>query len=255
MTAYDKERLIHFSQEIFEQCNDYAFIKNNRKKNSIGLQECFSTYMQSLTTYHNTLTETRKIYNLIGPNENITDHIIDSLSALPIFIEVFLAQYPHYSPAHHTVHIADLGTGAGLPSIPLSTAFSYLSIPSKWYLLERSHKKATFLASVYKHIQSSLHPDIAIHIIEKNLKEWSPTQVFDIICLRAFHPIGEVLPDMKRISGNTPLLFYKGKRQAIDDEFSPLSPSPLTLKNVYQLFHEPNKERHIVYAQFSEQTQ
>ena len=71
---------------------------------------------------------------------------------------------------------------------------------------------------------------------------------------------------MKKISGNAALLFYKGKRQSIDDELgtmeslSPptsqqLSKHPsqqLTLKHIHQLFHEPDKERHIVHMQFSE---
>lgn len=85
--------------------------------------------------YYELLVKTNKIHNLTAIHDLATilsDHFDDSL-ALRQFLDLT-----------HVNQIADIGTGAGFPAIPLKIIFPHL----KLVLIEVNHKKIAFLESL-----------------------------------------------------------------------------------------------------------
>ena len=83
-----------------------------------------------LAQYLRLLEKWNRVHNLTAIRDleqMVTLHVLDSLSVLP------------YVAGAHT--LVDVGTGAGLPGIPLAIARPDLRVT----LLDSSHKKATFL--------------------------------------------------------------------------------------------------------------
>lgn len=91
-----------------------------------------------LLRYLELLNKWNKAFNLTAvrnPAEHVSRHILDSLALLP-----------HLQPASPTalamsLQFLDVGTGAGLPGIPLAIAMP----DSQWFLLDSNGKKTRFL--------------------------------------------------------------------------------------------------------------
>lgn len=111
-----------------------------------------------------------QVYNLTAtrePGEMLKKHLLDSLSVLP----------------HITgPHVVDVGSGAGLPGIPLALARPDWRV----VLLESNHKKAAFLkqASVELSLKNT---DIAAVRVE----DFHPDTLFNTVISRAFSDLGE----------------------------------------------------------------
>ncbi len=84
---------------------------------------------QTLCQFIQLLARWNRAFNLTAvrdPDEMLSKHILDSLSVAPFI---------------HAPAILDVGTGAGLPGLPLSILY-----PNKtWYLLDSNGKKTRFL--------------------------------------------------------------------------------------------------------------
>ncbi len=126
----------------------------------------------------------------------IREHILDSLSALPVIKSLSYNK------------IADIGSGGGFPAIPLSIFLGESSIT----LIERSGKKASFLCNV-KALLRLNH----VQVTAKPLNEI--TDSFDLVTLRAFGKLEDVIGELLRITapgGN--ILVYKGRREFAEKE-------------------------------------
>ena len=78
----------------------------------LGL-ECSEEQIVALERYSQLLLKWNKVYNLTSirnPDEVLTHHILDSLSIIPIYRSL----YPG------SISIMDVGSGGGLPAIPLA---------------------------------------------------------------------------------------------------------------------------------------
>jgi 16S rRNA (guanine527-N7)-methyltransferase len=97
----------------------------------------------------------------------LTHHVLDSLSVVP----------------HLTgERIVDVGSGAGLPGIPIA-----LALPrSRLTLVESSHKKSAFLKQAVIELQLE---NVEVQIARA--EAWQPSQRFDIVISRAFSDLGE----------------------------------------------------------------
>jgi 16S rRNA (guanine527-N7)-methyltransferase len=154
-----------------------------------------------LNLYINEIIKWNRRTNLVKAdrNELIKYHISDSIAGLK-----YIREYAGSDSAL----IADLGSGAGLPGIPLS-----IFMPScKFYLIERSSKRAAFLRNV-----SILLKAENIEVIEEDIKNIDMS--FDIVLFRAFTPLEKHMNNFKRILRNGGhIIAYKAVMEKIVTE-------------------------------------
>lgn len=128
----------------------------------------------SLKTYIELIEKWGSVTNLTAvrdPLEMVTRHIIDSLSIMP-----YIKKTQEY--------ILDVGTGAGLPGIPLSLALK----DKKFTLLDSNLKKQIFL----QHVVQTLHlQNVSLQCIRSEI--YQSRTPFHTIVSRAFAPLGKML--------------------------------------------------------------
>ncbi|MGE3921046.1 MAG: 16S rRNA (guanine(527)-N(7))-methyltransferase RsmG [Gammaproteobacteria bacterium] len=127
-----------------------------------------SEAQEKLMRYVEMLQKWNKTFNLIGKcslEELYTKHILDSLSVISDV---------------SGEKILDVGTGAGLPGVPLAIA-----LPEKSFtLIDSNSKKTRFLTQV------CLELDIQnIHIVNERVEQYHPALCFDSIISRAFSSV------------------------------------------------------------------
>ncbi|MEI6192152.1 MAG: 16S rRNA (guanine(527)-N(7))-methyltransferase RsmG [Nitrosomonadaceae bacterium] len=118
-----------------------------------------------LLQYLTLIEKWNQVYNLTairGPETMLTQHVLDSLAILPHIV----------GP-----RIADVGSGAGLPGIPLALARPDCCVT----LLESNHKRAAFLQQV--RIELDLKN---IEIVVERVENFCPVKKFDTVISRAF---------------------------------------------------------------------
>jgi 16S rRNA (guanine527-N7)-methyltransferase len=129
-----------------------------------------------LLDYVALLVKWNRTYNLTAirdPLAMVTHHLLDSLSVLP-----------HLPLAAAHARVADAGSGAGLPGIPLAIARPRWQIT----LAEASQKKAAFLRQAA--IELALD-NVTVH--EGRVEAWRPQPLFDLVISRAFAALGEFI--------------------------------------------------------------
>jgi len=143
-------------------------------------------------------------YKLVGARgeELIVRHILDSLSAISELNKL------SFSTA------ADVGSGAGLPGIPLSIFYPEV----KFSLIERSGRRSGFLRNVI----SLLKMGDRLQVIESELEEVSKS--YDLVLFRAFRKLVDYYSELERITSPKGFLFaYKGKLMSIEQEINGLN--------------------------------
>ncbi|MBK7659056.1 MAG: 16S rRNA (guanine(527)-N(7))-methyltransferase RsmG [Betaproteobacteria bacterium] len=144
-----------------------------------------------LAQYLRLLEKWNRVHNLTAirePEQMVTLHVLDSLSVLP-----------YVAGARSLV---DVGTGAGLPGIPLALARPDLSVT----LLDSSHKKATFLE------QARLELKLAnIAVACERVERWHPQAKFDAVVSRAFAELADFVQGARHlVAPEGTLLAMKG---------------------------------------------
>jgi 16S rRNA (guanine527-N7)-methyltransferase len=118
-----------------------------------------------LLKYLSLLSKWNRIYNLTAirePSKLVSHHLLDSLAVLPYL---------------DGASVVDVGSGAGLPGIPLAIA------RPEWEfaLLDSSHKKAVFQR------QAVLELNLEnTQVVRDRAEHWHPVRRFDIAISRAF---------------------------------------------------------------------
>jgi 16S rRNA (guanine527-N7)-methyltransferase len=111
-----------------------------------------------------------RTYNLTAvrePSKMVSHHLLDCLAAAP-----------HLDART----ILDVGSGAGLPGIPLALALPKAAVT----LLESNHKKAAFLQQA----KTELKLD-NVSVARERVEAWQPGQPFEIVVSRAFSDLAE----------------------------------------------------------------
>ena len=122
-----------------------------------------------LLDYMALLVKWNRTYNLTAirdPLSMVAHHLLDSLAVLP-----------HLALVAGRARLADAGSGAGLPGIPLAIARPEWRIT----LAEANQKKAAFLRQAA--IELSLR-NVEVH--EGRVEAWRPQPLFDTVISRAF---------------------------------------------------------------------
>jgi 16S rRNA (guanine527-N7)-methyltransferase len=165
---------------------------------------------QRLTRYLAELYKWNKAYNLTAvrdPQEMVTRHILDSLMANTLL---------------RGSDILDVGTGAGLPGIPLAMVY-----PNKRLtLLDTNGKKVRFV----RHAAGALALS-NVEPVQSRVEEFAPERPFTTIISRAFASLADFIAGSQHLlAPEGCLLAMKGK--LLDEEIAALPPGWIISKTV-----------------------
>ena len=181
---------------------------------------------EQLLEYTALLAKWNRTYNLTAvrdPLAMVSHHLLDSLAVLP-----------HLAGTR----VADVGSGAGLPGIPLALA------RPDWHiaLVESNDKKAAFLQQAKIELRLS---NVAIHAIR--VEEWHPAGRFAVVISRAFAELADFVSACKHILAPRGVIAaMKGKNPG--DEIARL-PSGYRCKVLPLAVPFVDGERHLVLCE------
>lgn len=193
---------------------------------------------QKLLAYVALLAKWSKAYNLTtvrDPAQIITLHILDSLSVL--------------SSLGKVTSVLDVGTGAGLPGIPLAIARPDISFK----LLDSQQKKVIFVQHVITSLQ--LTNVVATQQRIESLQVSSPVDPgFDVIVSRAFASLREFVNLISSVcTKQTRIIAMKGRRELVLQE-AELLPQSYQLVNIETVtVPGVNGERCLVFLKIKEE--
>lgn len=130
------------------------------------------TQIELLLSYMQLIQKWNTKFNLVGTsntNELLYKHILDSLA---------IASYVDRAP------VLDVGSGAGLPGIPLAITLPELSFT----LIDSNGKKARFMRQAVIELKLS-----NVEVIHASVSEFKPQNKPSIVLARAFRQIDDVL--------------------------------------------------------------
>ena len=143
-----------------------------------------------LADYYEFVQEHNPLLHLVAPcsaEEFATRHILESLTLLEFLPE--------------NTRFADVGAGAGLPSIPCLLVREDLSAD----LIESKIKKSAFLAAAIEKLELTGRTSV----LNRQFEETSPGEASMITC-RALDKFSEKLPRLIKWSKGRPLLLFAG---------------------------------------------
>jgi 16S rRNA (guanine527-N7)-methyltransferase len=159
---------------------------------SAAQTETLAAYLAALLA----MNEQMNLTAITTPDEAWSRHALDAFSLLP-----HLAQLPAGS------HVLDVGSGGGLPGIPIAIARPDLRIT----LLEATQKKAGFLSAVCKKL--ALDNVSVVSERAEDLQDSEFTRAFDVVTARAVARISKLLGfTVPFVKPKGRLLFIKGQR-------------------------------------------
>ena len=182
----------------------------------------------ALTAYLAELHKWNRAYNLTAvrdPREMLTRHIYDSLTALPFV---------------HGRRIGDVGTGAGLPGIPLALCFPH----AEFTLVDTNGKKTRFVQHAAAHLQLA-----NIDVVQTRVEQFAPERLFDTVFCRAFTSLAEFVAGSGHlVEPDGRLIAMKGKYP--DEEIAALQGGGWAVSDSTQVTAPGLKgERHILTLQ------
>jgi len=146
---------------------------------------------QQLLCFIQLLAKWNKAYNLTAirePTEMVTKHLLDSLAIVP-FLE--------------GENIIDVGTGPGLPGIPLSI----VRPKAQFTLLDSNSKKTRFVTQAVMELGI---PNVTV--VQSRAEAFKPAQHYDVVIARAFAGIREMLHWVQHLcTSGTRIIAMKGQ--------------------------------------------
>ena len=161
-----------------------------------------------LAAYLELLSKWNRTYNLTAirePEKMVTHHILDSLAVLP-----------HLETANGTknVSLLDVGSGAGLPAVPLAIARPAWRVVA----LDSSHKKGAFVQQVASELGL-----VNVEAVVTRVEDYRPAALFDVVISRAFSDLATFAESSARhLAPGGRLAAMKGVRP--DEEIAQLPP-------------------------------
>ncbi|WKW42390.1 16S rRNA (guanine(527)-N(7))-methyltransferase RsmG [Kosakonia cowanii] len=179
---------------------------------------------QQLVAYVEMLHKWNKAYNLTSvrdPNEMLVRHILDSIVVAPHL---------------HGTRFIDVGTGPGLPGIPLSI----VRPESHFTLLDSLGKRVRFLRQVQHELKlTNIEP------VQSRVEDFPAEPPFDGVISRAFASLNDMVSWCHHLPGDAGR-FYALKGQLPEDEIA-LLPAGLAVESIVELkVPHLEGERHLV---------
>ena len=153
----------------------------------ISLQQ--SQYDQ-LLEYLRLLAKWNQVYNLTAitePRKMLSHHLLDSLSLMPSLLQAN--------------KVLDVGSGAGLPGIPLAIA-----MPSTiWIMLDSNARKTRFIRQAIAHCGLR-----NAQVVQSRVQDYHAPDSLDFIVSRAYAPLADFCDSVTHLlTPNTRLLTMK----------------------------------------------
>jgi len=157
--------------------------------------------IDALLRFIRLIAKWNKAYNLTAvrdPEEMVSVHILDSLAILP-----------HIKPPR----VADIGTGAGLPGIPLA-----ICLPDcRFTLVDSNSKKTRFVQQAVLELQLK-----NVEVVHSRVELLPPEQAFSTVMTRAFASMADILTLTGHLLADDGLLLAM-KGQQPDQELAELT--------------------------------
>lgn len=134
--------------------------------------------IEQLMAFLQLMVKWNRVYNLSAikePEEMVSLHLLDSLSVLPFL---------------HGKRCIDVGTGAGLPGLPLAIAKPEV----EFVLLDSNSKKTRFIQQVC--IELGLKNVEPLH---ERVENYNPEQKFDTVIARALSALPNLLTKTRHL--------------------------------------------------------
>ncbi len=197
-----------------------------------GEREALRAYLNELEIWNERLG----LVSVNGPDDLVVRHVLDSLAPWKVLAELGLAGWAGSAPGS----LADLGSGAGFPGIPLALTFPHAVTT----LVERMERRAGFLESTL----------LVLHRTDITVQQRTFEEVkdrFDVVTFRAFAPLDlKVVKKMKRLlNPGGVIAAYKGRREVIDGELGALGDSAAGVRVIPVTVPFLDEERHLVVLQ------
>ena len=194
---------------------------------------------QTLLAYVALVQKWNKVYNLTAVRDEdriLTRHLLDSLAVVP-HLTSMTAMTALAVTAATPLTILDVGSGAGLPGIPLALALPGVQVT----LLDSNSKKAAFLNQAVIELKLS-----NVDVVCERLEKYQSKQLFSLVVSRAFSDL-PAFADMagRLVAADGLLLAMKGVHPVAEiaqlkSGFKLCGVTPLTVPGL-------EAERHLVF--------
>jgi 16S rRNA (guanine527-N7)-methyltransferase len=183
---------------------------------------------QRLARYLELIDKWNRVHNLTAVRDTtqmVVLHVLDSLSILP-----------HIGAR---ARILDVGTGPGLPGIPLAITLPQAHVT----LLDSSHKKCAFLEQA--RIELALdNVDVACERIE----QWHPVRPYEVVVSRAFSELSDFVVQARHaVAPGGRMIAMKGVYPF--DEIARVPPSHRVAEVLELHVPELDAKRHAVFLE------
>ena len=199
------------------------------KKMNVALAE---PQISNLLNYIREFDKWNKAYNLSAIRDirqMVARHLLDSLSVVPYFL----------TSKHSTEKVIDVGTGGGLPGIPLAIMFP----EKKFTLLDSAGKKTRFLF----HVKTLLKLE-NVSVENRRVEEFQPAQKFNAVISRAFASLQDMTDGCAHLLENEGV-FLAMKGIYPQDELAPIANKIVLLESIKLDVAETDGERHLLVLQ------
>lgn len=164
------------------------------------LSEKMERYIKELILFNSAYNLT----NTSDHDELVIRHILDSLAAYNSLAQLIGDK--------KELVLGDIGSGGGLPGIPLAAAFPQVHFK----LVERMSKRCAFLENC-----AAILGLKNVEVINSEAEKVQP-ELFDIVVFRAFRPLDEKMTKtlLRIVKKDGYLVAYKAKMDSIKEEMS-----------------------------------
>lgn len=195
--------------KLSDYTDEMALLQQGCKELGLDLS---SEQLDQFERFYRELVEWNRKFNLTAITEYSkvqTKHFLDSLVSLPIIAEEFGTDLP----LDRSLHAVDVGSGAGLPGIPLKIASPKL----KMTLMDGTGKKIQFMNRIVDSLELT-----NVNIVQGRAEELGRQTrfrgQFDLVMARAVAPLNTLVEYLLPLARQKGLVIvYKGANVA--DEF------------------------------------
>jgi 16S rRNA (guanine527-N7)-methyltransferase len=166
----------------------------------IALEPEMQRKLEAFVTLLSKWNRTHNLTAIRDPQQMITHHLLDALAVLP------------HLPQRPRLRVLDVGTGGGVPGIPLAIARPDASFA----LLDSNRKKASFVT------QAKVELDLRnVEILVSRIEEHNPEEGYDVVISRAFSDLSTFVAHARASLGETGV-FIAMKGALPNDEIAAL---------------------------------